>query len=232
MQMQGTVKNGPAELLKKAQKAVSQGNPIGMLEALTESKFLDGLTRRLQKKWSDSLPPSEVDDSIAQAVDAACEAISKGRRIHNLGAWLWKAATNIANDKWQLDYAHRADFEDAMRQVGVEPGEKLFNREDPDLEDTRRKEAIRIARKLLPQIGEGQVLDVMELVIDAAEDRLPDLPSSSIADALGISKNAARTLVSRGLRRLRRLAEQEGVEAPTELPDTDTDEENEEDNNG
>ena len=65
----------------------------------------------------------------------------------------------------------------------------------------------------------------MELVIDAAEDRLPDLPSSDIAEALGISKKAARALVSRGMTRLRRLAEQEGVATPVDLPETDKEEE-------
>ena len=92
----------------------------------------------------------------------------------------------------------------------------------------RRTEAIRIARELLPRIGDGQVRVVTELVIDAAEDRLPDLPASSIADALGIKENAVRALVSRGMKRLRRLAEQEGVEPSTDFPEMTTDERGEE----
>ena len=53
--------------------------------------------------------------------------------------------------------------------------------------------------------------------------RFQTLSASSIAEALGISNNAARTLLSRGLKRLSRLAEQEGVETLTDLPETDTD---------
>ena len=81
---------------------------------------------------------------------------------------------------------------------------------------------IRIARELLPKVGEGQVRDVMELLIDAVEDGLPDLPPSDIAKALGIKENAARALLSRGTKRLRRLAEERGVEIPTDLDETDT----------
>ena len=102
-------------------------------------------------------------------------------------------------------------------------GESLDAAERRDLAEAQRKEAIRIARGLLPRIGQGQVVAVMEVLIDAAENGLPDLPASSIAEQVGISKSAARTLVSRGLKRLRRLAEQEGVGMPMDLPDTDTD---------
>ena len=213
-----------AELLERAQQAVNRGDPVGMLDALTASRYLDGLTRRLQKQWGGSLPSSEVDDCIAQAANAACDAVFEGRSIRRLGAWLWKAAKNTANDKWRSDYAHREDFDDAVMSVGVDAGETIPGRvRREEFEEARRKEAIRIARWLLPRIGQGQILNVMELVIDAAENGLPDLPASSIAEALGISDNAARTLVSRGLKRLRRLAEQEGVEMPTNLPETDTD---------
>ncbi len=80
-----------------------------------------------------------------------------------------------------------------------------------------------MARELLPRIGYGQVVDVMEILIDAVENELPDLPAADIAEQLDISAAAARTLVSRGLKRLRRLADQEGVAALVELSDTDTD---------
>lgn len=210
-----------ARLLEEAQQAVNRGDPVEMLDALTASGYLDGLTRRLQQKWGGSLPPPEVDDCIAQAVDVACASVFEGRSIRSLGAWLWKVATNTADDKWRLDYAHRVYLDDASLSVGVGDGETFPERAEG--EEVLRKEAIRIARELLPRIGEGQVVDVMEIVIDAAENRIPDLPASFIAEALGIQDNAARTLVSRGLKRLRRLAEQEGVEMPTDLPETDTD---------
>lgn len=221
--------NDAAKLLEKAQQAVNRGDVVEMLEALTASRYLDGLARRLQSKWGGSLPWSEVDECIAQTVDAACAAVTGGRPIRSFGAWLWKSANNIADDKWRSDHDRRAEFDEASVPGALETEETEPERERrQELEELRRKEAIRLARELLPRIGGGQILDVMELVIDAAEDRLPDLPASSIAEALGISKSAARTLVSRGMKRLRRLAEEEGVEAPTDLPETDTDAEGEE----
>ena len=212
-----------AQLLERAQEAVNRGNTVKMLEALTASRYLDGLRRRLQKQWG-TLPSSEVDECVAQAVDAACAAAFEGRRIGTLGAWLWKAARNIADDKWRLDYSRRQDFDTAAFPARIEAGETFREgAERRALEETRRKEAIRIARELLPRIGQGQVVAVMEILIDAAENGLPDLPASSIAEQVGISEHAARTLVSRGLKRLRRMAKQEGVVAPMDLPDTDTD---------
>lgn len=212
-----------ARLMQRAQTAVNRGDPLDMLEALTTSGYLDGLRRRLQKQW-ETLPSTEVDECIAEAVDGACAAVFRGRRIGTLGAWLWKAARNIADDKWRSDYSRRQDFDTAALPTRPDPSETVREAAARRaLEEARRKEAVRVARELLPRIGHGQVVAVMEVLIDAAENELPDLPPSAIAEHVGISENAARTLVSRGLKRLRRLAEQEGVGLPMDLPDTDTD---------
>ena len=208
-------------LLQTAQDALNRGDVVTMLEALTASRYLDGLARRLQYKWH-SLPSSAVDDSIAHAVDAACAAASRGRRVANLAAWLYKAADYTANDRWYRDYSRREDVDPDAVLVATDPRTVSPDPEDgSELGEEHRKHAIRVLRGLLPRVGEGQVVDVMALVIDAAEDGLPDLPSSSIAERLGISKNAARSLLSRGRKRLRRLAAQEGVGIPKDLPEKD-----------
>ena len=209
--------------MQRAQTAVNDGEPLKMLEALTASGYLDGLRRRLQKEW-DALPSSEVDECIAKAVDSACAAVSRGRRISSLGAWLWKAARNIAYNTWRSDYSRRQDFDTIALSARPEPSETV--REDAErraLEEARRKKAIRAARKLLPRIGHGQIVAVMEVLIDAVENELPDLPPSDIAEVVDISEDAARTLLSRGLKRLHRVAEEEGVEFPMDLPDTNMD---------
>lgn len=216
-----------AKLLARAQQAANQGDVVGMLSALVESRYLDGLVRRLQRKWG-TLPWTEVDDCIARSVDAACDAVHKNRSIRNLGAWLWKAADNTAHDRWTSDYAHREDLDERWPEV-ADPNETAQKREEHRrLREARLRKAVRVARELLPRIGEGQIRDVMELFIDALEDGLPDLPASEIADSLGISTDAARKLVSRGLGRLERLADEEGVEMPTDLPETDSDYEQQE----
>lgn len=211
-----------AVLLQKAQAALNRGDVVDMLTALAASGFLDGLTRRLQTEWGSSLPPAVIDECIAQAVDAAWGAARKGQKVANIGGWLWKVARNLANNKWRDDYALRGDLDDAALAVDPdldEPESHLRGQ----IEDAQRREAIRIARELLPRLGEGLVVDVMEVVVDAVEAELPDLPASAIGEAVGISAHTARTLVSRGFTRLRRLAEQEGYEIPTELPELNND---------
>lgn len=198
-----------------------------MIEALTASGFLFGLVRRLQRQWP-TLPPIEIDDCVAAAVDSAFAAISGGKAVRKLGAWLWKAAANTAQDRWRAEYAGRVGDETGIDGLAAPDAEDERTRTEREaLDDLRRAEAIRLARELLPRIGEGQVVDVMELVIDAAAQELPDLPASEIADALGISEGSARKLVSRGLQRMRREAERAGIEMPEGLPETQTNDEGE-----
>lgn len=211
-----------ARLLEEAQQALNQGDLVGMLDALAESGFLDGLKRRLQSKW-EALPPSEVDDCAADAIAAACSWVSKGQSIGNLGGWLWKSATNIAHDRWKLDYSRRGKLGEIITSADMEPGEMFLDgAEYLEVKKMRRKEALRVARELLPEVGEGQVRDVMEIVLDAIENELPDLPASFIAGILDISENTARALVSRGFQRFRRSAAERGIQMPTDLSEIDT----------
>ena len=205
----------PGDLLKAARKAAENKQPDGMIEALTISGFLDGLVGQLSYKW-DALPRFEIEECVAQAVDSAYAAISNGRRVANLGGWLWKVAYNKASDCWHQDYAQRtsSDFKrlpDADRLSDTERARL------EELQDRKRREAIRLARELLPRIGHGQIIDVMEIVIDAVEKGIPDIPPTEIGAALGISPDAARTLLSRGYSRLEREARREGIEFPDHL---------------
>ena len=151
MRKQGTRLDGVAKHLQTAQQAINCGDVIEMLRALEESRYLDGLTRRLQKKWGQTLPWTEVDDCIAEATDSACAAASQGRKIRSLGAWLWKAADKIANDKWSLDYDRRVELDNATVPGVLDPEKTDREREERQaLEESRRIEAIRIARELLP----------------------------------------------------------------------------------
>jgi DNA-directed RNA polymerase specialized sigma24 family protein len=96
-----------ADLFEVAQAAAQQGRPDRMLEALDGSGFLDGLVRRLERKWGSQLPRAEIEDCVAGSVDNAYDAIRTGRSIRNLGAWLWKVADNAADDRWRGDYRLR-----------------------------------------------------------------------------------------------------------------------------
>ena len=208
------------QLFERAREAAENKQPDVMIENLFLSKFIDGLVRRLSSKWY-ALPQFEIVECVAVAVDSAYEAISGGRRITNLGGWLWKVAHKKAHDRWVDDYQSRQSGTDVE---GLRAGEHLSESErakhDAQQELVRR-EAIRLARSLLPKIGGGQIASVMEIVIDAVEQNVPDLSAADIGDALEISHDAARSLLSRGFNRLEREARREGIEFPEVLVDND-----------
>ena len=213
----------PKELLEAAHSAAARREPGQMIEALAASGFLDGLVRRIAKKW-EHLPRSEVEECVARAVDSAYDAIAQGRQVRNLGSWLWKAADNTASDCWYEEYALRST-DDAMQTVASIPPISPPERRRSDIvADKKRGEAIRLARGLLPRIGQGQVVNVMGLIIDAVEREIQDLSPAEIGDALGITGDAARTLVRRGFERLEREARRDGIELPKDLFDSNGDE--------
>lgn len=204
-------------LLVKAQTAAKAKDALGMVEALHASGFLAGLKRMLQRKWS-RMPAADVDDSVADAVESAYTTVSGGRRVGDLGAWLWKAADNVANDRWERDHAVIRELDDAAGATAT-PETTADERQQLDaLAEHRKAEAVRLARQLLAAVGHGQVREVMELVIDAVEAGEPDLPPEVVADTLAISRDAARALMSRGLTRLKAAARAQGFELPDEIP--------------
>lgn len=205
-----------AALLATAQSAAAARDAIGMVEALYASGYLAGLKRLMQRKWG-KLPTADVEDCVADAVNEAYLAVSSRRRVADLGAWLWKTADNRAADRWRRDHAPIRGLDEAPERYVPEPDDEERTRSDA-LDDFRRVEAVRLARRLLPSVGHGQIREVMTLVVDAVEAGQPDLPPAVVADTLGITAPAARSLMSRGLERLRAAARTEGLELPDCLP--------------
>ena len=203
------------ELFEIAKKAAAAKKPDEMIQALAASLFLDGLVLRLSNRWK-RLPRSEIEECVARAVDNAYAYLAEKRHIANLGGWLYKVADNLAHDMWDKDYKHRTEDSEAVlshipSEDRLPDAERL--RQD-DIAESSKAEVIRLARELLPEIGHGQIVQVMELLIDAVEQDIPDLPPKDIADTLGITPAAARALLSRGFDRLARRARKRGIEIP------------------
>lgn len=190
-----------------------------MVEALHASGYLTGLKRQLQSKWP-KLPAADVDDCVAEAVNDAYVVVSSRRRIATLGAWLWKAADNMAGDRWARDHANSRSLAEAPENASDPELDDVERARRDELAEHRRAEAVRLAHRLIAAVGHGQVRDVMELIIEAVQAGEPDLPADVVADTLGISRPAARSLMSRGLDRLRAAARAEGIELPEQLPAT------------
>jgi DNA-directed RNA polymerase specialized sigma24 family protein len=205
------------KLLAQAQAAARSGNGTAMIEALMASGFLDGLVRKLSFTYPD-LDRADVDDVVAAAAGDAFEAIRQGRAITQLGGFISRAASNRANDKWENDYLPRRSAQDLPEGSTEDELDDCDRSRADDLADHRRDEAVRLARQLLPNVGQGQILDVMTMVIDAVAVRDTDFCPEVVANVLAISQGSARKLMSRGLERLRRAAVAAGIELPDEIP--------------
>jgi hypothetical protein len=129
---------------------------------------------------------------------------------------LLKAALNIANDRERArrmenpvaasDLARMAD-----RSAAAVDGQLYKSEAEQDDHDRKRKQAIAIARSLLPRIGESNVQRVMAYILDAVSAGEVDVPTSEIADALGLRSGTIRVLRMRGFERLAREARSAGV---------------------
>lgn len=210
-----------AQHLANAHEAAKQGLPEVMLEELARSGFLDGAVQGLERKWSGQLPRTELEDAMGVAVDSAYSGLRQGKTIRNLGAFLWKAADNEATDRWRRDHSRRQEL--SGEESTAAPVSDEERAATDKLAERRRTEALRCARQLLPRVGQGQVLAVMEMLIDAVEKGIPDLPPVAIAEALGISTDSARTLLSRGIARLKREARKEGISFPEDIEEFERD---------
>lgn len=180
---------------------------------------VDGLRRRLAAYVRRTFPfasrESEfADDIVSEAFDSAVRVLSEERVIRRVDAWFYKVVHLIAFKRIQ------------EAETIHERGQDVTVALHPDLpdasaiaeRDARRTElverALAHATGLLPRVGTGQVREVMELFLDAVRQDVPDFPPAAIADTLDISEAQARTLLHRGLGRLRREAEREGLTLP------------------
>ena len=183
-------------LLTQAQQAARRGDAHGMIEALAGSGYLDGLVGRLTAGWGNQIGQAELRDIVAETVDKAFDAIAQGKTVTNLGGWLLKVAENATRDHWKAH--HKGRVEDAELDGNYRRPAPVTDSERRVIDghaDRCRDEAVAIARRLLPKIGEGQIREVMALVIDAVEQGLPELPPAQIAATLGIGEDSARTLL-------------------------------------
>ena len=220
MRQQETIFDDVNDFLQKAGEAAEQGNANDMLIYLTASPLLDGLMRILRSQWGRNLPEHVLEECIAYSVDAAYNAVREGRTIASLAAWMKTVARNRAADAWQGDYSLRyALEEDTLENIPNEQGRPEGNVTTCDItdDDQIRKHTVRTLRSLLPHIGQGQVVEVLEVYLDAVESDLQDITSTQIGEMLGLSPNSVRTLFLRGCTRLRGELEKRHIKTRTDF---------------
>ena len=217
------------EALAQAKQAASSGDPLGMIKALNDSAFLDGMKRTLVLQWSGQIPEDEVEECIAVAVDKAYAELWGGGRIRRLDAWLWKVAKNKIVDRWRKDYRHRDAEADVFEQPHPDPHPYLRD-DDPSYElddrdrDELRATALKVAREILPTLGQENIVKVMTYVLDAIEADVMDLTSTDIGEALDLNPATVRKLIQRGFERMAKAARDRGYHLDTDqLPRFDAD---------
>lgn len=213
------------EELERAKDAAASGNPEGAIAALHGGSYLKGLTIDIKNKWS-SLPGEDVEDAVAEAVQTFFFSVKDGKVVSNVGAYLWKAADNGANkvhEKRDREKTRGEKLE--VLHEGYSPSvhrESAFWRAEAENEESEERDqersladAVAVTRRLLPRLGQVNMQRVMAYVIEAIEEDpyLIDLPNSEIAEALGMSVDAAKQSKSRGFRQLTRIAKEEGLVA-------------------
>ena len=180
---------------------------------------VDGLRRRLTTYVRRTFPYASrasefADDIVSETFDSAVRVLSEGGVIRRVDAWFYKTARLIAFKRIKEAETLHERGQDVASALCPSPSDASAIAE----RDARRTEfvarALTHATGLLPKVGTGQVREVMELFLDAVRQGVPDYPPAAIANTLGISEAQARTLLHRGLARLRREAERVGLTLP------------------
>jgi len=196
--------DGKPDWLEVALRAAETGNPAGMLEALHNSRVLDGLVRHVRHRWDD-LDEDDAENVVAESVDALYANASKGGKIRQPAAYLFKVAMNLAQDRYEAKIQHDP-FDDENEVHNREPQHsRTADR------DQLRTQALAIARRLLPLLGQENMQLVMTYYLDAVEKRIAHVSTEEVAEALGLSPETVRQHKSRGFRRLKRVAREQGI---------------------
>jgi DNA-directed RNA polymerase specialized sigma24 family protein len=184
---------------------VASGDPRALetIKRLFVSGFVDGLVRRLDRAWR-LLDHGAIEDAVADAVLALYDMLASARKVGSAEAYVFKVAQNRAkllhDALTHRDDHHDFDVADSAQSAG-----------DAGYVDLR-PEALRIARRLLPRLGQTNIQRVMAMVLDAVESDVADIRPSEIAEALGLSHSVVRQSLHRGFQRLERLASEEGLQ--------------------
>lgn len=207
-------------MLGKSEGTNRAADQLEPLWRLWSDHSVDGvlwkLKAALRSKWS-RLPTDLADECVSKALVDAAEALLKGHEIRNLPGWILK----IAEKKAYAWYQDQKSLREHQDNVSISLHTERRCTGEIETYERRRKEAVtyalELAYELLPGVGRGKVLDVLEIFLEAVRDGIPDLPAQTVADTLNISPGAVRTLLSRGLARLRRAADRRGIRLPETL---------------
>ncbi len=201
-----------ARIKVAVQNAASRGDPVSLLETLSQEKAISGLVSRLRARWR-VIDDEDLSDIICFSIDELFYHIRKGKSSSNPMGYLWKTADFKAHDFYRKakKRVNLDDFENTLQDKSSGRDFDKENSEDLDEREIKRIEAIKIAKGLLPKIKSQSVRDILSYVISAAEKGIDNLENQEIADTFGISTRTVRDRLYRGFSRLSELAVKENI---------------------
>lgn len=195
----------------EAQRAARNGDPVGMLDALARSSFLERLAVQIQHQFR-RLDEDDCRWVVSKAVDALYSQLVRGERKRDIFPYLLGAAKNIARDV-SRELARRVPFNEEL-DGAVEVSEPMTDAEREAAEDAaeaKRRAMYAEVRRLATKIPQARPRQVISYVVDAMEKGVLDLTNEEIGDALGLSKGTVATAKCRGFDFLIELAKEENL---------------------
>jgi DNA-directed RNA polymerase specialized sigma24 family protein len=198
--------------LEEATALAAAGDAEGAVRALLASGYPNGLVRGsfLADRYS-RVSAAGRADAVAEGVAAMHKAITKGTPVPRPGGYVLKVAEVICAEE-QRRQEQQLSAEGLSDRDLLTAGSPWADSGGSEVRARRRGAALTLARELLPRLGQQRAQAVMSYVFDSVEQGVVDLPSREIAEALGMSDQVVRQALSRGFRRLARLAEEEGLD--------------------
>lgn len=211
-------------LEKAAQQAAAQ-NAEGAIRTILDSGYPNRLVkgRVLADRYS-RVSRDVRAEAVAEGLAALHTAITKETPVQHPGGYVLKVADRICAQEQRIQ-EQQASSDGLLDRDLLDARAPWADNEDSVIHAKRRSAALRLARSMLPRLGQQRAQEVMGFLFDAVERGAVNVPSQEIAQALGMSDDVVRQSLSRGFRRLARLASDEGldVQASDLLDDPDFD---------
>ncbi|MBL4849363.1 MAG: sigma-70 family RNA polymerase sigma factor [Planctomycetes bacterium] len=144
----------------------------------------------------------DLHDCITQAISTAYDKVREDGSLANLDKWIILVANRRAIDAYR-----RAASRPALQDPEILSTYR--DHRDPSRHQLYRR-AIEVARALVRRMKLNNVRRAMEIHIDAV-DRGEEVSHREVGEALGVPRDTAKMLRSRGLQRLTKMAEDDGL---------------------
>jgi len=192
--------------LNRAQTAADAGDAAVMFQGLCESMIFEGYKIYFGNRYSD-LRAEEIDNTIGEATDEVYNRVKTGKKVRAVHSYLWKVIDNKLSKCWERKIEVQQTDVESIGTVA----RAALSEEDWHERDRMKDEAVSIALKLVPRLGNTNIEAVMRYIIESAKNGVQHIDYDEIADALGLSRSNVKTWVRRGFERLTRLAREENL---------------------